>query len=207
MQNMPNTGAPGGGGMDYNGNPLGGGMGTQYNSAGPSDNNNYGGPYVPRPDLGPGIGFGVGLPQPQQPGLPTDGMGGGKSMGGIGGMLPGIIGGQLPQDAFGQLVGNVPTPMTPPMQSAQFPNQQQPITQGNGQLPPGFGAPSPVDRSQIGPGAQLIGGPAGRPIMNPPVNRFAPPNAPGVRSQRGVPVQQARTVNPRPASRTRSRMG
>jgi len=31
----PDTRAPGGGGMDYNGNPIGGGMGAQFNFAGP----------------------------------------------------------------------------------------------------------------------------------------------------------------------------
>ena len=35
-----------------------------------------GGPFTPRPDLGPGVGFGPGLPQP---GMPTPGMGDGKS--------------------------------------------------------------------------------------------------------------------------------
>jgi len=34
-------------------------------------------------------------------------------------------------------------------------NQQQPMTQGNGQLPPGFGALSPIDRSQINPSASI----------------------------------------------------
>lgn len=37
-----------------------------------------GGPFVPRPDLGPGVGFGPGLPTPDL-GMPTFGMGGGKS--------------------------------------------------------------------------------------------------------------------------------
>jgi hypothetical protein len=39
-------------------------------------------------------------------------------------------------------------------------NQQQPMTQGDGQLPPGFGALSPIDRSQINPSAS-IGMPSG----------------------------------------------
>lgn len=173
---------------------------------------NPGGPFTPRPDLGPGVGFGVGLPSPVDEfgnpmntdmmppqGLPTGGGTGGK---GIGGMLPGIIAGQMPQ-----LPGGAQLPGLP--QAGQFPGQQQPITQGNGQLPPGFGALSPIDRSQISPGAsigfgmppqgygmppqgagQMVGGPAGRPIMNPPVNRFAPPNAPGVRPTMS-PQQQA----------------
>jgi len=34
-------------------------------------------------------------------------------------------------------------------------NQQQPMTQGDGQLPPGFGALSPIDRSQINPSASI----------------------------------------------------
>lgn len=87
--------------------------------------------------------------------LPTDGMSGGK---GIGGMLPQVIAGQVPQ-----LPGNAPMPM--PM-------------------------PTPM------PGqGQLVGGPAGRPIMNPPTNRFAPPNAPGVRMQ--PRVSSLNQANPR----------
>lgn len=35
-QYRPDTRAPGGGGMDYNGNPVGGGMGAQFNMGGPS---------------------------------------------------------------------------------------------------------------------------------------------------------------------------
>jgi hypothetical protein len=40
-------------------------------------------------------------------------------------------------------------------------NQQQPMTQSNGQLPPGFGSLSPIDRSQINPsaGIGMTGGP------------------------------------------------
>ena len=34
-QYRPDTRAPGGGGMDYNGNPVGGGMGAQFNMGGP----------------------------------------------------------------------------------------------------------------------------------------------------------------------------
>lgn len=67
----PDTRAPGGGGMDINGNPIGGGMGAQFNIAAPGQGNlarntgpGNGGPFTPRPDLGPGVGFGVGLPQP-----------------------------------------------------------------------------------------------------------------------------------------------
>lgn len=42
-----------------------------------------GGPYTPRPDLGPNVGFGVGLPQPQLEAQPyTSGTIGGKSFGG-----------------------------------------------------------------------------------------------------------------------------
>jgi hypothetical protein len=38
-------------------------FGYQYNGPPPMDPG-YGGPYTPRPDMGPGVGFGVGLPQP-----------------------------------------------------------------------------------------------------------------------------------------------
>jgi hypothetical protein len=261
----------------------------------PTNSSNPGGPYQARPDLGPGIGFGAGLPGPEfqegsgmgpvtglpygsQPGadiqgnqpaanmLPPGGMGGGKSGGPVGGMLPGIIGGQMPgmggqlvggaygrpilgggtqppaqnngpyfddyymqqtnggvnlngdvqsyidrykaqypnavfedpnmlaqtapdfsnndsmtmaitdprQIAYENNYGNGPTPPTPA--PSPFQNQQQPITQGTGQLPPGFGALSPIDRSQIG-NAQIG-----------MTNRFAPPNAPGVRRAQPLPA-------------------
>ena len=57
----PDTRAPGGGGMDYNGNPVGGGMGAQFNFGGPQLR---GGPaYGDRPNPGdlyrPGL-----MPQP-----------------------------------------------------------------------------------------------------------------------------------------------
>ena len=177
-----------------------------------------GGPYTPRPDLGPGVGFGVGLPDPNYDpsmdqtntmppvsGLPTQGMGGGKSMGGLGDLVSGALG----------QVGGVAQQI--------FPNQQQPITQGNGQLPPGFGALSPIDRSQIGnaqigmtapaqvgttqspvpsqipptpsiysrvggqpnvdtmPGMPGYQGPGYGQPAPAPTNRFIPQNAPGVR--------------------------
>jgi hypothetical protein len=38
----------------------------QYMPPEPPPGYDYGGPYTPRPDLGPGVGFGVGLPQPGQ---------------------------------------------------------------------------------------------------------------------------------------------
>jgi hypothetical protein len=96
--------------------------------------------------------------------------------------------------------------------------QQQPITAGTGQLPPGFGSLSPIDRSQIGRGQ--IG------MTGAPANRFAPPNAPGVRTARQsqpppaparVPAARVSNTNvqtparvaprsaPKPITRTRSR--
>lgn len=213
-------------------------------SAGINDAMGMGGPYTPRPDLGPGVGFGVGLPQPGEQN-PMDILGGGlnSAFGGTGVMGLGNTAGQAVNAAFGGLAngiqGNQPAPNTLPtvgmsgkgigslmggalggggqllnqiglpqvgnavgqlggVAQQMFPNQQQPITQGNGQLPPGFGAPSPIDRSQIG-NAQIGFGPA-------PVNRFAPPNAPGVRMppRAGVPVQQARQVTPNQYTRTRA---
>ena len=189
-----------------------------------------GGPYTPRPDLGPGVGFGVGLPQPggdptsiqgNQPApnpLPTDGMGGGKSMGGIGNLVGGALGGN-PQDmmqSYNNILTGTPSQAYQPNFNAPptpFPNQQQPITQGNGQLPPGFGALSPIDRSQIGNAQIGFGMPpsAGfnsplrtqlpqQPLQQPqPMNRFAPPNAPGVR--RAQPTR----VAPKPTTRNRLR--
>ena len=53
-QYRPDTRAPGGGGMDYNGNPVGGGMGAQFNMGGPSKiGGAYGQPiYGGRPNPG-----------------------------------------------------------------------------------------------------------------------------------------------------------
>jgi hypothetical protein len=131
-------------------------------------------------------------------GLPTVGMGGGKS----GSLPPGVgIGmpGQIFMPSQDSLAAQSPVPsqnppvaqpiVQPPM--AQFPGQQQPITQGTGQLPPGFGNLSPVDRSQIAPNAGVGFGPA----MQPFANRFAPPNAPGVRP--ASMVSAANQMNPR----------
>lgn len=57
--------------------------------------------------------------------------------------------------------------MAPAPKPSPFKNQQQPIREGTGQLPPGFGAPSPIDRSQLG-GAQRVGGPVDKPIIGGP---------------------------------------
>ena len=70
----------------------------------------------------------------------------------------------------------------------------------SGGFGPAQSAPQPAPQ-----GPQMRGGPAGQPITNPPINRFAPPNAPGVRLQKGIPVQQARTVQPNRYTRTRTR--
>ena len=61
----------------------------------------------------------------------------------------------------------------------------------------GFG-PAPIEQNPMQPAPQ-------------PVNRFAPPNAPGVRQQprtaprAGIPVQSARTVQPNRFTRSRTR--
>ena len=47
-------------GIGYNSEPA------PYMPPEPPPGYDYGGPYTPRPDLGPGVGFGVGLPQPGQ---------------------------------------------------------------------------------------------------------------------------------------------
>jgi len=89
----PNTRAPGGGGMDYNGNPVGGGMGAQFNFGGPGNNlqgrslpgnmfrgagNLFGGAIdrsLNRPQPGqplpPGVSKGFGMPPPQQQQQPS----------------------------------------------------------------------------------------------------------------------------------------
>ena len=191
----PNTGDAFGVGQNQFAPALGGpqaGFGFGYNP-------NTGDAYGVQPGGGTPVTGG-----PDQ--LPSVGMGGGK--GGIIGMLPGVIAGQVPQLPGGaQLPGIPPSPIQGQNQTTPFPGQQQPITQGTGQLPPGFGAPSPIDRSQIGLG-QLVGGPAGRPIMNPPVNRFVPPMAPGVRPAAAVSrMNTARPgmVTPTATTRTRTR--
>jgi len=83
-------------------------------------------------------------------------------------------------------------------------NQQQPMTQGDGQLPPGFGALSPIDRSQINPSASIgmTGGGFGggksfgrqlRANIDPaiqaqPITQPAPGQNPSVSI--GMPIQQ-----------------
>jgi len=74
---------------------------------------------------------------PPPSGLPSVGMPGGKS-------------GAMPQSQDALAMQSPVPSQNPPV--SQFPGQQQPMTQGTGQLPPGFGALSPIDRSQIGIG-------------------------------------------------------
>ncbi len=72
----------------------------------------------------------------------------------------------------------------PPLTTQQMPvyqTQQQPITQGNGALPPGFGALSPIDRSQINPSASIgfggFGGGKSAPMAAPqPASMTGPGN-------------------------------
>jgi len=188
----------------------------QYLSGGlpdlPGGGNPYGGmtppPMVsPMPTPGgPQPGIGIGMDYRDLAGGPQGG-----------GMLP------MPR-IIDQGYGVAPTrdqleSMRVPAQSnSLFANQQAPITQGTGQLPPGFGALSPIDRSQISPNASIgmTGAPRGGRVAqgprmnnqtmfnqsaaaragsqfgnnlgqtaygNAPANRYAPPNAPGVRSK------------------------
>ena len=97
-----------------------------------------GGPFTPRPDLGPGVGFGPGLPPPGLPptggpdpiqGMPTPGMPGGKSapMPGPGVLPPGFDdtydGPQMIGGAYGQpIYGGRPNPMPPSMYGQPQPN-------------------------------------------------------------------------------------
>lgn len=126
------------------------------------------GPYTPRPDLGPDVGFGPGLPTP----MPMPGMPGGKSrpIGEAGfsnlyidenGNLAGYSSNPYDKMMIGKPVFGVP--------------QQQPGMQS----PTGFAQPG------------VPFGPAGSPVTNQPVanqytrtrtnpgNRFIPSNAPG----------------------------
>jgi hypothetical protein len=171
---------------------------------------NPGGPYTPRPDLGPDVGFGVGLLQPGQ---------------GYGLQDPLAVDNNYGMNPFPVTGGPDPIPMPiagqPGGKSGPLMGSQQPITQGTGQLPPGFGELSPIDRSQINPGASMGFGMSPMPMPQPgqgggkssppmsvqpmpmpapmpspqPVNRYAPPMAPGVRPQ---PINQfTRTRAPR----------
>ena len=206
---------------------------------------NMGGPYTPRPDLGPGVGFGVGLPDPNYDpsmdqtntmppvnGLPTVGMGGGK-----GGVNPGadyLSYATSPQFASdyqnqsNQIANQIMSQFQTPVQSggplansrtALANNAYAPMAQANAQqfnaqtsnninnlqqqaanslinLPPqgpqiGFGMPP----QGYGTPTSNMGAPTPAPA---PVNRFAPPNAPGVRpsvvpttNRQMTPMQQA----------------
>jgi hypothetical protein len=198
----------------------------------PSNSSNPGGPYQARPDLGPGVGFGPGLPQPDaQQGYgmdPATGMPFGSQPPGTG---LDIQGNQPAANLLPQTGGPAPIPGMPNSgmgggKSAPIfgGGQQQPITQGTGQLPPGF-VPSPIDRSQIGPGAQIgmtgsgiygrdMSGNAnmtpmqgGMGTMTTPANRFAPPGPGQTRPTAGVPfpgTPQA-PARPRPIARGRRR--
>jgi hypothetical protein len=135
-----------------------------------------------------GIGFGMPAPvgiqgnQPAPDTLPSSGMGGGKSAGGA---VP--TQSLTPQDAY-QNYSNVIFGGGDSIFKPNFMPQGPQI---------GFG-PAPIQQNPM----DMLQQPQ-------PVNRFAPPNAPGVRQQprtaprAGVPVQQARTV--RPNTRTRLR--
>jgi hypothetical protein len=77
----PDTRAPGGGGMDYNGNPLGGGMGTQFNFNS-SRQPQMGFGFNPNTDM-PFTGqapVGIQGNQPAPSTLPPGGVGSGNSM-------------------------------------------------------------------------------------------------------------------------------
>ena len=137
------------------------------------------GPFTPRPDLGPNVGFGVGLPQPQ-------------------------------------LDYNPDRIEVPRFANVDFNNVKVPSTQLN-QIQAGLGNPQGgvYGRDLSGnPNTQQLMGGMGTFTNVPapqPVNRFAPPNAPGVRQQprtaprAGIPVQSARTVQPNRFTNTRTR--
>jgi hypothetical protein len=192
-----------------------------FGPAGPTQQN-----YVPTQATrdNPNVSIGFGMPPPQeytgdsisiqgnQPApspLPTDGMGGGKSMGGIGNLVGGALGtgGQmlnqfgLPQvgNALGQ-VGGVAQQIFPNQQPTQQNYVPTQATRTNPNVSIGFGMPAGggiYGRDLSGnPNTQQLMGGMGTGTIAPPVNRFAPPNAPGVRSAQ-------RTM--RPNTRTRLR--
>ena len=140
----------------------------------------------------------------QQP-MPTSGMGGGK-----GTMTPMFIdgNGNPTNDHGGGRVNMNINPFNPAYTQPQGPQI-------------GFG-PAPIEQNPMDifglPGAQnynrqspIIGNISSSMPPPQPVNRFAPPNAPGVRQQprtaprAGIPVQSARTVQPNRFTRNRTR--
>jgi hypothetical protein len=70
---------------------------------------------------------------------------------------------------------------------------------GNPMAPPSWASEMPTNRNI----RDLFGRSPPTPPVAQPVNRFAPPNAPGVRP--GIPVQQARTLTPGMKQFTRPR--
>ena len=201
-----------GGGLNF------GGMGFGIQGNQPAPTNNFGGGLA---------GAAMNAIQSNQPApqpMPTSGMGGG-SFGGKGGFNwqpqgPRIGFGpapieQNPMNIFGLADGfQGPQPPVGSEPGAQNYNRQSPII---GSMPAGGSQPSgignffdPVERG----GCVTIGGGMGIQGNQPapqPVNRFAPPNAPGVRQQprtaprAGIPVQSARTVQPNRFTRNRTR--
>jgi hypothetical protein len=175
---------PGGPGL---GDP---GLGVPYDNPNDDVLSNPGGPGLGDPGLGvpydnPNVSLGGGgfnppplvSPNPP-PSLPTQGSAGGKS-GGLGNMFSGIA-----NQIVNPLINNVASQAQTPQQKAiasglgQAANNfnqtitaplQQPMTQGTGQLPPGFGALSPIDRSQIGIGQIGMTG-RSRNLNGPPAN-------------------------------------
>ena len=185
-QYRPDTRAPGGGGMDYNGNPVGGGMGAQFNMGGPSKvGGAFGQPiFGGRPNPGDLYNRGanqIGQQIGVQPG--GDGMFG-QVLGGIGRFQPR---GMIPPAGARPQPGDMTGPYTRQRDPARYGNPRQ-LNPGQGPLQPGMPAqppaggvypmPSPVvgrgkgggggKGGMPGPGGpQLIGGPEGRPIFGP----------------------------------------
>jgi len=185
-QYRPDTRAPGGGGMDYNGNPIGGGMGAQTNMSGPQM---IGGAYG-QPIFGgqpnPGdlfnravnqFGKQVGI-QPGGPGMI------GQVLGGMGRFQPGGIippAGARPQP--GDMTGPYTRQRFPQGDPRRYGNPRQ-FNPGQGPLQPGpapMPGPTPMPSPPVrgkgggggkggmpGPGGpRMIGGPVDKPIFGP----------------------------------------
>lgn len=164
-QYRPDTRAPGGGGMDYNGNPVGGGMGAQFNMGGPQMiGGAYGQPiYGGRPN--PGDLYNRGANQiGQQIGIQPGGDGMfGQVLGNIGrfqprGMIPPA--GARPQP--GDMTGPYTRQRAPAGDPARYGNPRQ-LNPGQPGLQPGMPAPMPNPiETMPSPGGRGKGGGGGK---------------------------------------------
>jgi hypothetical protein len=187
---------------------VGGQMGMGGGKSGaPADGQQQG----PGDGYQPGFGFqsasnmaqpnGQPAPQQQPQGLPTPGQGGGKAIDPRTGLPPYVTVG-MPGDIPGTSDPRPqPQPQGPQMGFGMPSTQpvQQPLPNAN---PNAFGNIMSSDGNPL----QYMQTPsayqqAQSPMQQPPVNRFMPPNAPGVRSRIGAGGQQQTIA---PTTRTRA---